>query len=785
MTWSALLLGLGLGLLTGTSWAANSAASAGAKDGKTTGESGKPTYDLQVKPLLEKYCYSCHGNGKHKGDLALDAYPDIGSILKAPKVWETVMHHLTSHEMPPEDKPQPRPAERDLITTWIQTDVFHCDCDHPDPGRVTVRRLNRTEYSNTIRDLVGVPFQAVGDFPADDIGYGFDNIGDVLSMPPILLEKYLAAAERIMDEAIVSGPSTNGPVTRVAAAELKSTAEGGTNATSGRILRNEGSVSMPFQAPEAGEYLLRARAAARQAGPDPARMELRLDGKAQRLFDVLAGERAPKIYETRLQLTPGGKVFDAAFINGFSDPKAANNKRRVLIVESLEVIGPIRPQPLPESHRRIFTRQPTPETRDQCAREIISNFARRAYRRPVTTEEVDRLFRFFDQGCAEGQSFVEAVKQALQVVLVSPNFLFRGELRADPDNPSSVHPVDQYNLATRLSYFLWSTMPDEELFGEAARGTLRQNLERQTRRMLHDPKASALVRNFGDQWLQIRGLALVSPDQKSFPDFDEKLRSDMQKETELFFDYIIKDDRSVLDFLDGGYTFVNERLARHYGLPPVKGEAFQKVSLRGTQRGGILTQGSILTVTSNPTRTSPVKRGKWVLDNLLGEPPPPPPPDVPELKEGKDAELTGSLRQRMEQHRSKPLCASCHSRMDPIGFGLENFDGVGAWRDKEGTYPVDPAGQLVTGEDFKGPRDLEAILVKKKREEFVHCLVGKMLTYALGRGLEFYDKCAVDQISKDLAARRYHFSELVLAVVKSVPFQMERGEGDRFSQATP
>ena len=373
---------------------------------------------------------------------------------------------------------------------------------------------------------------------------------------------------------------------------------------------------------------------------------------------------------------------------------------------------------------------------------------------------------------------------ALEAALVSPYFLFRGELQPEPNNPGAVHPVDEFALASRLSYFLWSSMPDDELFGLAGRKALRKNLEAQVRRMLEDRKARALVDNFAGQWLQIRNLKLAAPDNKLFPEFDDALRAAMAKETELFVSEIAQQNRSVLEFLDADYTFVNGRLAGLYGIKNLSGDDFQRVSLKWTHRGGILTQASILTITSTPTRTSPVKRGKWVLENLLGTPPPPPPPDVPELKEGQAA-LTGTLRQRMEQHRENPICASCHARMDPIGFGLENFNGIGEWRDKEGDLPIDPAGKLVTGETFDGPDDLKAILMKRRRGDFVHCLAEKMLTYALGRGLEYFDKCAVEQITKRLAKGRYRFSTLVLEIVKSTPFQMYRGEDQQLAEAGP
>ena len=730
-----------------------------------------PTYAKNVRPLLDKYCYSCHGNGKKKADLALDAYPDEASISKDRKVWEKVLHQVRTREMPPENKPQPTPAERDLMATWIDAEIFPCDCNHPDPGRVTLRRLNRVEYNNTIRDLVGVNFQPADDFPMDDIGYGFDNIGDVLSLPPILLEKYLAAATKILDAALVTDPP------KPPARKFR-----------GGALPTVGEISAAVDFPKDGEYILRARAYGDQAGNEPARMALRLAGKELKKFDVPGGENSPGTYEVRLPVKAGARQFAAAFLNDFYDPKGkVGNRDRNLYIMELEVVGPIETAlpALPETHRRILFRPSSATNKPEVAREIIGRFARRAFRRPVTADEVNRLSKFVELAAKEGESFEKGIKLALTAVLVSPHFLFRGEVQPEPDNPKAVHPINEYALAARLSYFLWSSMPDDELFQLAEKKTLRKNLDLQVKRMLLDPKARALVDNFAAQWLQLRNLKQVSPDPKLFASFDEPLRAAMQKETELFFEAIMREDRSILDFLDANYTFVNERLARHYGLTGITGEQFQRVFFKDNQRGGILTHASILTITSNPTRTSPVKRGKWVLENILGTPPPPPPPDVPELSEDKARVLSGSLRQRMEQHREKPLCASCHARMDPIGFGFENFDGIGAWRAKDGDFPVDPMGKLVSGESFNTPGQLRLILLKEKRAEFVHCLSEKMLTYALGRGLEYYDKCALEQIANGLARNKHKFSSFILEVVKSVPFQQRRGEGDRLAQGSP
>lgn len=742
---------------------------------------GAISYEKQVIPLLQKYCYGCHGNGKKKGDLSLDPYKLETDATKDLPTWEKILQNIKTHTMPPDDKPQPSLAEMEMMARWIETRVFNCDCEHPDPGRVTLRRLNRAEYNNTIRDLVGVNFQPADDFPADDSGYGFDNIGDVLSVPPVLLEKYLAAAETILESAIVTEDPAKARLKRFEADRLEGSAPGEGVDGGGRRLAREGDLFVNFNFPQAGEYALRASAYGEQFGPEPPRMTFRLAGKELQTFDVPVEAGGAKVYEVRLNVAAGTNRFAAAYINNLVDNTNKDRKKRGdrnLVIDYLEIAGPLDVPlpPKPETHRRIFFREPAPTNQTEYAREIIARFAKRAFRRPVNADEVNRLAAFVGLAMKQGDSFERGVQLALQAVLVSPHFLFRGELQPEPNNPAAVFPVDEFALASRLSYFLWSSMPDEELLALAEKGRLQRNLEAQVRRMLKDPKSQALVENFGGQWLQLRNLRIATPDAKTFPDYDDELRAAMQRETEAFFENVIRHDRSVLDFLNADYTFVNERLARHYGFKGVKGGEFRRVSLKGTGRAGVLTQGAILTLTSNPTRTSPVKRGKYVLENILGTPPPPPPPDVPELKETK---LSGSLRQRMEQHRENPTCASCHARMDPIGFGFENFDGIGAWRSKDGESSIDPSGQLVSGESFKGSADLAAMLVKRKRDEFVRCLSEKLLTYALGRGLEFYDKCALDQIGQGVERKGYRFSGLVLEVVRSVPFQQRRGEADR------
>ena len=743
----------------------------------------KPDYDRDIRPVLKEFCFDCHGNGKKKGGIALDQHADEAALLADKQLWEAVRQNITTRVMPPDDERQPSERQRDVVGNWIERVVFDVDCANPDPGRVTIRRLNRVEYNNTIRDLLAVDFQPAENFPADDLGYGFDNIGDVLSMPPVLMERYMAAAEAALSKAIVTDTNPPPRTKKYPAHALEGSAPGGPVGGIARALTREGDVRVEHEFAEDGEYILRARAYGEHAGDEPPRMRFSLDGKELKTFEVAVEQNAPKIFEVKLQVAAGKKRFAAAYINNFVDRNNPNPSRRDrnLIVEYLEIVAPPDPKPVrfPETHTRIFPQEPaTNDERFDLAREIISKFAGRAYRRPVREQELFRLLKLYELGGTEGENFYGGVKLALKAVLVSPNFLFRREAQPRPDDPTTVHPIDDYALASRLSYFLWSTMPDDELFAEAEQGTLRRNLEKQVKRMLRDPKARALVDNFAGQWLQTRNLVDVAPDKKAFPTFNDELRAAMKTETDMFFAHILKEDRSVLEFLSADYTFVNGLLAEHYQLKGVKGEEFQRVSVKGTARGGVLSHASVLTLTSNPTRTSPVKRGKWVLETILGTPPPPPPPDVPELKEDEHA-LTGSLRERMEQHRANPSCAGCHARMDPIGFGLENFDGIGGWRGKDGDFEIDPSGELVGGERFAGAGELKKVLVRDKREEFLRCLAGKMLTYALGRGLEFYDKCAVDDVVASMERNRYRFSSLVMGVVKSAPFQMRRGEATK------
>jgi mono/diheme cytochrome c family protein len=734
--------------------------------------------------FVQKHCVGCHGEKKPKAGLALHGFRDESAVIKERKVWQNLLAQVRSGEMPPPERPRPTAAEIEAFSRAVGEALARADRNaKPDPGRVTIRRLNRTEYDNTIRDLVGVDFQPSEDFPSDDVGHGFDNIGDVLTLSPVLMERYLAAAESIMQRAIVPDPPK--PPVRHVSARYTEPAGAHVPQTLFRPVTSKGMLHSLYQLTMDGDYTFRVRAYAKQVGNEPVHIALNADGKELKQFDVTATtEKDAQVFEAKLPLLKGGRRMGVTFLNEFKNDK----EQRTLFVEYLELTGPADTRP--PSQARLLACDTTKAKAEQT-RLVLARFASKAYRHPATPAEIERLAKLAEGAEARGEKWEAGIQLAMQAVLVSPKFLFRVELDHRPDT-AEPHPLDEYQLAARLSYFLWSSMPDDELFDLAGKKALTANLDAQVRRMLKDPKADALVENFALQWLQLRRLKTFAPDPKLFPTFDEPLRQAMLRETELFFQAIMREDRSILDLIDADYTYLNERLAHHYGIgdtngtwagqkpskpggQPIRGEQFVRVSLPGKERGGLLTQASILTVTSNPTRTSPVKRGRWVLEQLLGTPPPPPPPNVPELAETEKAVLSGSLRQRMEQHRVNPNCASCHARMDPIGFAFENYNAVGAFRLKDGDFPIDPAGTLPDGRSFKGPAELKAIL-KEKKDLVSRCLTEKMLIYALGRGLEYYDRPSLDRITMALARNEYRFSTLVTEIVRSDPFRLRRGK---------
>jgi hypothetical protein len=741
-----------------------------------------PAFSKDGVAFLHKHCIGCHGDKVKRADLSLHAFRTETALLANRKVFKNVLEAVTSGEMPPAKRPRPSREEIDVFTASVRAVFDRADKNAaPDPGRVTIRRLNRSEYNNTIRDLIGVDFHPAEDFPSDDVGHGFDNIGDVLSLSPILVERYLAAAESIMQRAILPKPPKP-PQRRMNSRWLEPATS---KEYKWRPLDLRGNVlHTPYRVSLGGEFFFRIRCWAQRPDSEPVRVAI-LDGKTElKRFEVTAPEKKPATLEVKLNLSEGEHRFFVKLLNPSGEEKGRN-----LFVEWFQLTGPSDTRP--PSHRKLLAVTPG-KTKAEQTKEVLSRFASGAYRRPATPEKVARLVKLAEAAEKRGDSWEEAMQLAMQAVLVSPRFLFRIELDDKPDT-AKPHPIDEYQLASRLSYFLWSSMPDEELFDLAAKKQLTGNLAAQVKRMLEDVKAKALVDDFAMQWLQLRRLKAVSPDPKLFPSFNEDLRAAMLKETELFFAEIIREDRNILDLLDGGFTYLNNRLSWHYGIidtagtrwggkpkkagaKPIRGRQFVRMELPdGDDRRGILAHGSVLTVTSNPTRTSPVKRGRWVLEQILGTPPPPPPPDVPELVDNEKAVLSGSLRQRMEQHRKNPACANCHARMDPIGFAFENYDAIGRYRALDGKFPIDASGTLPDGRSFKGPAELKAIL-KDKKDLFVRCLTEKMLVYALGRGLEHYDKPTVDGITAAVVKNDYRFSALVTEIVKSFPFRMRRGK---------
>ncbi len=789
------------------------------------------SFNDTVQPFLAKNCLSCHSAKAKIAGLDLEAYKTVDSVAQANAEWTKILQKIRSGEMPPKGLPRPEPAQVTAVTKWIEDEFAREEkLIKPDPGRITARRLNRAEYNNTVRDLLGVDFQPAADFPQDDSSFGFDNIADTLSLSPVLMEKYMVAAEKVSQMALFGAPVSKPLVERYQPPyreyELSQKPEFEYDKTG---LSMPQSLHWMHRFPVDAEYLIRIVPEGRRpTGSEPVEMGVWLDGKLVQTLDVeapvegntldlfgmarefkmripagehwLAGtvlhiyEGLPPSYQGPkpsarpeppqpdisrfLKLPPNVTPEEEKKLRREATLRLATLKAPAnrAYIHYMEVMGPYDPAkgPAAASLQKVYACGHTDGHHTAgCDRKIVSSLARRAFRRPVTESDVAPYLKLVALTQKQGGTFTEGIATAIQALLVSPDFLFR--IEKDRANAAAA-PVNEFELASRLSYFLWSSMPDEALLRAAEQGQLRKPgvLAAQVRRMLKDEKASAMVDNFAGQWLELRRLESAVPDRDKFPQFEEYLRISMRKETEMFFRNIMQEDRSVLELLDAKYTFLNQRLAEFYGIKGVDGPEFRRVDLTGTRRGGILTQASVLTVSSYATRTSPVLRGKWVLENLLNAPPPPPPPNVPPLEEQK-AGTAASLRQVMEAHRANAVCASCHSKMDPLGFGLENFNAIGEWRDKDGAFPIDSSGVLPDGRTFQGPNELKAILLSNKAA-FGDAITDKMMTYALGRGLERYDKAAMKDVTAKLAAGDYKFSTLVTAIAESMPFQMRRSE---------
>lgn len=875
---------------------------------------GQAGYEQKIKPLLEQYCFDCHADGSDKGDFTFDKFTDYPALRADMKFWDHVRQQVVTHVMPPEKKDKPSLEQRDAIIAWIDDSVFWFDPAKPDPGRVTYRRLNRTEYNNSIRDALLLDMRPANEFPPDDTGYGFDNIGDVLSLSPMLMEKYLRAARAIADKAM--------DVTTPDHTDLELTAKkfwnqkGETKEWEGlRWFHGEAEAATKVTVPVAGNYALTLHVAATQAGNEPAKIGLRVDGKDVSTYDVLKvykNEEGPwqKIQQT-VSLKGGESKIAVRYLNDFSDPMNPDpNKRdRNVVLDKVEVQGPFgllapkgtrllrwlleeKPAGLPAmllsgedfnegegaaakdtggivlassgyikkpvelskaGKYRLTIKAGAQQAGDEPAKfdvrlagktvgagaitaknqaaqwfdidaelpagahelqiwflndfydettkadrnlwihqvkiqgpmgeggvqsgdvpALVERLGTRLFRRPMSEAEKTKWQTFAGLAMKEGEAPLGAMRFVLEGMLVSPAFLFRSPPEPSGEVKDGVAAIDELSLASRLSFFLWSAPPDERLLQLAAKGELRKNLTAEVQRMIGDWRGWALTESFAGQWLQLRDMEIVSPDTRRFPEWKGGVASMMQKESQSFFDHILRENRSVLEFINADYTFLNEKLARYYSIDGVKGDKFQKVSLAGTPRGGILTQGSVLTLTSSQTRTSPVKRGKYLLENILGMPPPPAPGGVPPLDESKVRRSKQTLREQFAEHRSNASCAGCHAFLDPMGFAFENYDAIGRWRDKEKENPIDASGTLVRGQSFKDLVELRALLARDMADDFTRNLAENLLTFALGRGLEHSDKPAVKEIVRRAKEDGYKFQGMILAVCESAPFQKVR-----------
>ena len=744
------------------------------------GAAAKPpsaaAFTAATKAMFDDTCSECHNSRDLSGGLDIDLYRTVESLEAERERWELILSKLKTQEMPPDDAVvQPSPEEVNKLVHLLEQEFARADAAmKPDPGRVTARRLNRAEYTNTIRDLLAIEFRADRNFPTDDSGEGFDNIADVLTVSPVLMEKYLSAAGRIAERAIATGTLPK-PVEIEYSLRFKNLR---------RI--DPSNVEATHRFDFDADYELKIGLPGQRAkDAPPVTLGLWVDGKLAHTmpvetkpsglvyFNPLSEERI------RVSIPEGDHTLRLGFID---DPFVKTLAKEDIYKDSVNkwigavtVVGPFKTAGDKPSRKRILVCDPA--TGPRCVDRILTTLARRAYRRPVTGAEVAALKQFVDLATKDGQTVEQGLGLAIQAMLVSPHFLFHIERDLYPNDPAKIHRVSDVELASRLSYFLWNSMPDEELLSLAEQRRLSSPavLDAQVKRMLADEKSSAMAENFAGQWLEIRNLDSIKPDPQKFPAWNPELRDAMKTETRMFFNAILRENRPIGEFIDARYTFLNELLANHYGIDGVTGPEFRRVDLTTPERGGVLTHGSVLAVSSYPTRTSVVIRGKYILQNILGAPPPPPPADVPPLNED-TVGTTASLRQQMEAHRTNAICASCHSRMDPLGFALENYDAIGKWRTMDGGFPVDSSGVLPGGKKFANSAEMRAIL-NDRLPDLTRTLTEKMLVYSMGRGLQRYDRPTVNTITARVADSGYGLQTLVREVVRSLPFQSRRAEG--------
>ena len=769
----------------------------------TAGAVHLPAASSDSRAVLDQFCVTCHNQKTKTAGLMLDKL-DPSNVSANPKAWEDVIRKLRGGMMPPPGVPHPNQAAIESLISDLEASLDQNYFVKVNPGRVGLHRLNRVEYANAIRDLLALDMDISSLLPADDANFGFDNIADSLTVSPLLMERYVNAAWKVSGQAVGDSKIPATTYTFRNRPDLSQDRH-----VEGLPLGTRGGILVKHNFPLDAEYRFKVRFWGNTVNTVrglelPSQVEVTLDGARVKLATIggredadlgnvnptASAEQLAKRVELQIPIKAGPHALGFAFLHQSSGPTV-----ELLQPFMREKVDPINTSGMPEidwvsvsgpykatgpgdtpSRRQIFTCRPAAgEDAVPCARRILTTLARRAYRRPLTDSEVERVLTYYQRGQNNG-GFDAGIENALAFILVSPQFLFRTE--SDPARVAAggSYRINDLELASRLSFFLWSSIPDDELTGLAAKGRLKEPavLEQQVKRMLADRRSHALIENFFGQWLYLRNLKGITPDQQIFPDFDDNLRQAFLRETELFAASIIREDRNVMDLLTANYTFVNERLAKHYGIPNVYGNQFRRVTLSDPARRGLLGQGSVLTVSSYANRTSPVLRGKWILTNILGTPPPPPPPNVPPFNEM----ATGTMRERMEQHRNNPACAGCHSVMDPIGFSMENFDAIGHWRTRDGGGAIDASGELPDGTKVNGP----AAVVKSiaaRPEQFVRTMTEMLLTYSLGRGTEYYDLPVVRTVARDAAKRDYRFSELVLGIVKSPPFQMKvKGEGE-------
>jgi mono/diheme cytochrome c family protein len=748
------------------------------------------TAAAEQRAVLDRYCVTCHNDKLKTAGLLLDK-ADVGNVPAGADVWEKVIRKIRTGAMPPPGRPRPDQVAYDALRSWLESEIDRDAAARPNPGRTeTIHRLNRAEYHNAIRDLLALDIDVGSIVPADDMSYGFDNIAGVLRITPSLLDRYMAAARQISRVAVGNPALPPSAETFRLKADLSQDDHFDT-----LPMGTRGGAAIRYHFPLDGTYGIKVEPLG--GGVDPHDLEISLDGARVQLFTLKprSGLGVGQGYDSegdaiavRVPVKAGPHVVGVTFVRKssalletvrepFLAPHAEGAPRAQPAVGSVTITGPFDPQGVSDtpSRQRIFICHPAGRAAEGgCARLILARLARRAYRRPAMDAELGVLLKFYDEGRAKA-GLDGGIELALRRLLVSPEFLFRVETDPAGLPPNTAYRVSDLELASRLSFFIWSSLPDDDLVDAAVRGTLGKPdvLAQQVRRMLADPRSEALSANFAGQWLQLRTIEGSSPNEFLFPNFGENLRRDFRRETELFFQSILRENRSVLDFLTADYTFVNERLAKHYGISNVYGSHFRRVTLADENRRGLLGQGSILTVTSLADRTTVVGRGKWILDNLLGAPPPPPPGNVPPLKENQTGGQVLSLRERMEQHRANAVCASCHARMDPLGFALENFDATGQWRARESDKPIDASAALPDGTSFDGPAGLRNWILNQPGQ-VVAAMTEKLLIYALGRGLEYYDAPAVRKIVRDAAGDNYRFQTLIAGVVRSTPFQMRK-----------